>query len=116
MTPRQIINVITKARRLLSKKEKWTRGDYATDKNGQSVDPKEKKAVCFCAIGAVERYADDASVQYELDKTARQLYPQDTLGGTYGIVRVNDHGGPRARLKVLRVFDKTIERLQKEAA
>lgn len=44
-----------KVRELFNNKDKWTKGLYARDKDGFSVDPEGSNAVCFCLVGALRK-------------------------------------------------------------
>ena len=50
---KKVVEVLVKARQILSKEENWTRGNYARDADGEPVYFDSSKAVCFCSIGAV---------------------------------------------------------------
>ena len=43
------------ARALIDSPEKWTRGAYARDAERRAANPTDNGAVCFCALGALER-------------------------------------------------------------
>ena len=39
---------------------RWTQGDYASTGDGQSADPTEEIAECWCALGALQLILDQA--------------------------------------------------------
>lgn len=55
MTPLQILR---KARKILTPKGAWTRGALARDSLGIQVDPKSESAACWCSVGALHRVTE----------------------------------------------------------
>ena len=53
--------ILTRARELLAHEGAWTQGDFAHDAHGNSCDPRERCASCWCLVGALERAAYDSS-------------------------------------------------------
>ncbi len=53
------VTLLKKALTLLSKKERWKKGSMADDAKGNPVPANARSARCFCAVGAVTRYAGD---------------------------------------------------------
>jgi hypothetical protein len=54
VTPLQVLKT---ARKLIAKKEGWTKGTCARNRSGVPVDWDESSAVSFCAYGAIYRAA-----------------------------------------------------------
>lgn len=52
MTPHELL---VKGRELISDEKRWTKGAFARDGNGHSLNPWNITAVCFCSIGALQR-------------------------------------------------------------
>lgn len=50
MTP---ADVLRKAADKISEPNAWTRHELARDENGDAVSPSNKRAVCWCALGAI---------------------------------------------------------------
>jgi hypothetical protein len=50
------LETLKKARDLISDPAKWTQGNLASDVYGDEIDPQSDDAICFCAIGAIERF------------------------------------------------------------
>lgn len=44
------------AKKLIEDPTKWTRGWFAKDFNGEHISAIDENAVCFCSLGALERY------------------------------------------------------------
>jgi len=53
MKNKQAVENLTKARKLIKDENNWTTGYLALDIDGNEVSPRSKKAVAFCALGAV---------------------------------------------------------------
>ena len=49
-------------------KEKWTQNAFARDKYGERCMPYDENAVAFCLTGAVERWATDTGLQYNVSE------------------------------------------------
>lgn len=47
------LEILSRAREIINKRENWTRKVWAADKNGVSVQPDSSSATCWCAIGAL---------------------------------------------------------------
>ncbi len=50
-----------KAHELLSDETKWTKNAIARNHAGESIDSLNPDAVCYCALGAIERTYDIAN-------------------------------------------------------
>lgn len=51
------IDILKKARKLITTSSKWTKGVLAGDKDGVPVPPCDRRAVCWCASGAIIKAA-----------------------------------------------------------
>jgi len=51
----KVTTILRRARKLIAKG--WAQGYYAYDKSGKEIDPCERGAVTFCALGAISRVA-----------------------------------------------------------
>lgn len=99
------LDVLKGAREILSDPEKWTTHVSAQNGLGDPVPPLSANAVCWCAVGAIQKVAgerDDNDTIYDLVFDAIQAVE------TRPIYIVNDFEGREATLAV---FDKAIERL-----
>ena len=54
-------------RELLTPPERWTKGAYARDSKGRIIFGDDKKAVCFCTIGAHQHVLGDGDSWYSDD-------------------------------------------------
>jgi len=92
-----VVNVLKRSRELLSDRSKWTRDRFARDGEGRPVSPTHESAVCFCALGAVVKFA----VTKDVEKLARRAL--ETVVGN--VTKVNDE---RTHAEMLGMFDKAI--------
>lgn len=118
------IEILKGARELLAKPGVWIQDESARDENGHRVDPHDSRACMFCSAGALDHiektksqrtgvvYTNSSIAAQELDKTIHTWYdPEDCED----FVMFNDLGTTRLD-DVLRMFDTTIERLEKRDA
>ena len=70
MTPKQILQA---ARDLITPPERWTTGWYARDKDGAETDSKSPDAVCWCTLGAVNKFSPDIHQELEENEALRVL-------------------------------------------
>lgn len=61
-----ITNILIAAKALIDTPEKWIKGSNAEDGNGIVVSLEDKRAVCFCTVGAVLRVSEDIGVECAL--------------------------------------------------
>lgn len=104
MTP---LIILKKARRLLSKPERWAKGHSAYDAYGGHVNITAKTAVKFCAVGAIVKSAGEE--WFNIHAMWLSNYLSIMLGQS--IVVWNDHPR-RTHAQVLRAFDKAIAKLE----
>jgi hypothetical protein len=52
------LEILQATRNLIKKKENWTKGANARDKNGRVVSVKSDEAISFCLAGATSRVTD----------------------------------------------------------
>ncbi len=100
-----IVGILKKARRVIARPEKWTKGVAARDKNGRECAPFAKEARCFCAIGAVERVAmpDYGAVRDAISAL-------DAATRWKGTAEYND-SPRRTHAQILALFDRAIAKL-----
>lgn len=103
------LTILRKARALLDNPAKWCQGAYAKTKDGRLVGPEAKGAVQWCAVGALRKVAGVSG------NTSDALKVLDTCTRGKDIVNFNDDHR-RKHAQVLKVFDRAIERLEKEKA
>lgn len=73
---------MTKMLELLDKSSKWTKGVNARDKNGKECNARQKKAVCFCLNGALNkcypRSTTRERAEHALEEACKELFPRRT--------------------------------------
>lgn len=102
----ETVEILTKARELISDESRWTKNDYAADNVGYVVEFSDPRACAFCALGAILRVVE---AKDDNDPTAREAdrLLVRAIGGTvpYDVAVFNDthsHG------EVLDLFDRAI--------
>jgi hypothetical protein len=100
MSPVKEVDIIKKARELISDPKRWTKGAGARDKHGDPVPITNPGAVCWCVSGALVHVAG-FSDGYDAEKLL--------LPGGGGITGFND---THEHAEVLELMDKAIARLE----
>jgi hypothetical protein len=101
------LEVLRKARELLSDPVKWTRGEertFARNAAGKRVAPTDPSAACFCAFGALMRAFGGHRIW---DGPALYLEQAVEEVACSGVIYWNDHIADHA--DILSAFDKAIE-------
>lgn len=114
-----VLDVLVKAREIISVKERWTKGYYAKNAEGAHVETRARGAVCFCSTGAIQKALpkrlDFSRESFVLRNGAADaledvLHARGFMGkdGRKNIVMFNDD--PRTKHRdVLRLFDAAIK-------
>lgn len=100
MTPAEQLRA---AKALIDTPEKWTKGEYATGPHGTYASQYSDNAVCYCAMGAIERadYLDgDWGAHFFLRKTAIER-------GAMGVIDFND-APTTTHADIMKLFDDAI--------
>lgn len=100
-----VSEILLAARALIEKPHRWMRGAYATDKNGNPIDPRHEGARCFCLQGAILRQCDlgteeGRAVYYQAVTAVRRQLPRSST--VPGFNDANDHKA------VLALLDKEV--------
>lgn len=61
------LEVLVKARELLSDPARWTQGCFARTIDGAKVRSRSKNAVCFCSVGALRKVGGSAALGTAID-------------------------------------------------
>lgn len=114
-----ILKILKAVRRLLSKKERWTKNHTARTKNGELTNYADRTAYAFCLTGAICRIG---STFYERKETSillknhlpRPFKRRNDNPGNLSLMYYNDH--PRTQHKdILNLLDSTISSFTKGA-
>jgi hypothetical protein len=101
MTP---LETLKAARQLISDPAKWTQGAQSRDKLGHPYAFDTDKAVCWCALGAIERVAGRySSERFEASTKLRSISPKGL---------VIDFNDTHTHAEVLALFDAAIAELE----
>jgi hypothetical protein len=114
MNKSEQIAILKAARILISDPKRWTQSNYAKNKNRSSVDPTSPKAVCWCALGALQKVVN---ILYQNSRSDKNLHSDE-----YHEIRelLADQAGERPHVfndththsEVLDLFDRTIKSLE----
>lgn len=102
----EVAHTLIKARELLSDPTRWAKGNYAYDKDGVPTWEGGEDAVCFCAMGAINRLADTSADACESFKALCQALA--AMGDNRFIPSFNDDEAT-THADILNLFDRTIE-------
>lgn len=120
-----VLRRLIAARDLLSDKENWTRGRFAADSDGHTIDDAgSPEAAKFCAVGAIRRVTfADAKRRGESTYTGgdyaeivQARVDAELPEGFSSIIGLNDSGGVHARRRVVATFNRAIKTLEAELA
>jgi hypothetical protein len=104
------VEILEKARELISDESRWTQEYYAIAADGGLVYPTSPRACRFCAVGAVA-YVLGIGDGEEAEKSEPVSY-LDEVAAEYGnIIGLNDEAGHQA---VIAAFDKAISAARKD--
>ena len=103
-----VTKVLTEARDLIAKPERWTQVAYARDAQDNCTHWSSPSAVCWCAAGAIKKAAGAASKQKIKRHDLTEL-ALDELRGAIGCRAVAMFNDRHAHAEVLERFDRAIE-------
>lgn len=92
-------DVLIAARELISEESRWTKGEAARSKDGSSVDPNSPLAVCWCAVGAIEKIAGLNTLAF--------WHAQDSLR-MKSRINIAEYNDKHSHKRVLALFDRAI--------
>lgn len=99
------VEVLEKARELISDESRWTQGAFSRDRWGLAVNLHSEKASCFCSVGALAKSGalhEKASLLNELPSPILKAFG---FRRNIQLVRFNDSGD---HASVLAAFDRAI--------
>lgn len=100
------VEILEKARELISDESRWTQGEYARDNRGHDVDFNDSSACKFCALGAVL-----AAAGAEDDCDSVTAHADHLLAEAVGGRFINDvacFNDSHSHAEILAVFDRAI--------
>lgn len=108
------VEILRKARELLSKPESWTQRAFARDAEGNFAHVYSDRAACYCLLAALRRANPDPEKEGFL---AARVRLQGLIDGRYhqfaNVVEYND-APERTHADVLALLDKAIEEAEDE--
>ena len=99
----ETVEILEKARALISDKNRWAKGYFAKDKAGRNCSTRSQDAVCFCSLGALCKVMDIHFMDVT-GKPATEALRKEVPAGT-DIAGFNDSG---SHAEVLALFDRAI--------
>ena len=109
--------ILIAARGLIADPARWTRKAYARSQEGVNVFPLGPEAVCYCALGALEKVSNVLHGYRTDDQSAKRAY--DALkehANRLFHTSVGQANDTRAHGDILRLFDCAIDDVQTEEA
>ena len=97
------VQVLRKARELISDPARWTQGAYARDESGFEVSSTWEAACCWCALGAIIKTAREMKARVGVTTDVISTLYRHSAGRP--VFEVNDKEGHAA---VLALFDKAL--------
>lgn len=97
------VEILEKARELISVESRWTQGSYAKDGNGEGTFPWGEDAVCFCALGAIKKAGD-----FRNDCSEPALFLGRVLRDRTGFVSIDEYNDSHSHADILSLFDHAI--------
>jgi hypothetical protein len=104
--------LLIKARALIANPENWTRMAFARDSEGVSVDELCDDAVCFCAVGAINRAKADHG--YLGGDNPPMKLMRGVVSQCFKNSLISEFNDTRTHAEVMFLFDKTIAMAQIE--
>ncbi len=97
-----VADVLDAAADLLAKPGAWTRGQYARDDHGSPLqDGRNPAAVCWCAIGALEKVSDRLVGRKLVDPLQRIVANTSNKFGEYGHISEWNDAPERTQAEVV---------------
>jgi hypothetical protein len=89
------MSAIRQVYELFQDRSKWTQVHFGVDAMGRDVHSSSPAAVCWCLVGALNKFGGSEAEKILLRKTARRL------GYEYALTNLNDCNGYDAVMKIL---------------
>lgn len=109
--PETVKSILQSARELIADPAHWTQSAFARDVNGNDCVSNDPEAVCFCALGALNKAANyydskkNATLYFKAKAALRDMiYP-------HNISMFNDRFD-RTHAEILRLFDDAIAKAE----
>lgn len=105
------LEALNRAKQLISNPEDWTKSVFARNKVGKAVATWSTDAVCFCALGSIQKaYYEMGFTIVRLNESGASLWLNKTCSNEYGRATqdYNDDTGTTHK-DIMNLFDKTIK-------
>lgn len=104
------VQILKEARALIADEKNWTQDSFARNSAGETTEPADDEAVCYCAIGALAKVA---RLSPECNLPAENLVEEEAL--MLGWINVPEFNDNHTHAEVLALFDRAIARAESEA-
>lgn len=94
-------DILRQSREKIADPKHWTKGNFAQDEEGEPVSTTSPRAVCWCAIGAIDATAGGLAALYWLSDAVHEK-----AGPSCSVSEFNDKS---EHADVLAAFDRAIE-------
>lgn len=103
------IELLKKAKEIISKPENWIQNAFARDADGDIVSSNSPMATCFCSIGALKNawISGDDTFTKAVYYSALDRLNIKTKGVGMTVARYNDQEG-RVHADIMKLFDDAI--------
>ena len=98
--------ILKSARKLLEDRSRWVQYKLAIDIFGYGVIPRSRKAVAWCATGAISKVSDSEISTPAIHKAFDSLQTASITEGFKSVAHMNDKV---QHIKLLEIFDYAIE-------
>lgn len=101
----ETVEILTKARELISDESRWTKYAYTRKADGEKADDQMDVAVCFCGVGAIAKVKG----QNPMDATESfEAYLLAQAAGVRDVVDFFTFNDTHTHAEVLAAFDRAI--------
>lgn len=114
MNTQEKIDVLKRARKLIEKPEHWGKESFAKDAEGEAVPVHSRKAVCFCAVGALIRANPIGGLLQ--NGAVKELAAGLGTGRYLDTTKIFNWNDSATHEQMLAHFDATIARLEQSLA
>jgi hypothetical protein len=110
------VEILTKARDLLSKEGAWGQGYFAKTKKGKLVESRSKRAATFCMLGAIQRFDNEGQFRlWSPEWYMAKKYVASAIRTSIDNIASWNDKPKRTQEQVINAFDKAIAKAEKDA-
>ena len=108
------LEILIKAKNLISKPENWCKGNFSIDESGNSIDYMNDRAAAYCAFTSINKIGHGSNCLPAKMCLFNIIYPYDEYHNYHSsiITAFNDHPNT-THDKIMLLFDISIEKEKK---